>query len=142
MAPAQGYPGLAYEWRKNGTPVVPGPTGTGSTISSDGPTLSISNISEADEGNYDCVLSNACGGATSIAATLTVTGCLAGDLDGDGQIDIDDVAAFTLSLIDLAAYEQQYPNGHSINGDLNNDLALDGKDIGPFVSCLVNGGCQ
>src|SRR5262249_28570620 len=39
MTPAEGYSGLSYQWRKNGTPVTLGPTPFGSTISTDGPSL-------------------------------------------------------------------------------------------------------
>jgi hypothetical protein len=143
IQPAQGYDGLSFQWRKGGVPLSNGPTGTGSTVSgADTANLAVALARNADAGSYDCVITNTCGSATSLAATLTVTGCLAGDLDGDGQFDTDDVAPFSLSLIDLAAYQQQYPNGNSINGDMNNDLSLDGKDIGPFVVCLINGACQ
>jgi len=142
IVPAIGYEGLAHQWRKDGIAVVPGPTGTGSTIVIAGDDLAVQNAGLADEGAYDCVLSNACGATTSASALLNITGCLPGDLDGDGEFDIEDVAPFAMSLVDLAAYQQQYPNGHAMNGDMNQDAALNGRDIGLFVNCLINGGCQ
>jgi hypothetical protein len=72
---AEGYIGLDYEWRKDGIALANGPTGSGSVISgADTPTLTIEFITPADEGAYVAVVANACGSATSLAATLTVEG--------------------------------------------------------------------
>lgn len=144
IEPADGYDSLSYQWRKNGTPVVDGPTGTGSTVG--GATtknLSLQSVSRRDEGTYDCILSNTCGSSTSLGATLTVTGCPPpGDMNGDGVFNTSDIDPFALSLLDLTAYQQQYSEGDSFNGDMNHDLALNALDIGTFVACLINGGCQ
>jgi len=59
---ATGTAPLSYQWRKNGIPIS-GATGSSYTISS---------VTTADAGSYDVVVSNACGSATSNAATLTV----------------------------------------------------------------------
>ncbi len=54
---------LTYRWRRNGTDV---PGGTGAT-------LTIPNVTQAQAGSYDCVVSGACGQpVTSNTATLTV----------------------------------------------------------------------
>lgn len=54
---------LSYRWRRNGTDV---PGGTAAT-------LTIANVTQAQAGSYDCVVSGACGQAvTSNPATLTV----------------------------------------------------------------------
>lgn len=55
--------GLTYQWRKAGAN-IPGATGTSYTIN---------NVTAADASNYDVVVTNACGGATSSQAILTVT---------------------------------------------------------------------
>jgi hypothetical protein len=72
---ADGYDGLTFQWRKDGVPLVEGPTGTGSTIEVvpqfQGSSLRIDNDGSADQGGYDCVISNTCGSVTSAAATLT-----------------------------------------------------------------------
>jgi gliding motility-associated-like protein len=54
---------LTYLWRKNGNPIFPAETNS---------TLVITAIDAADGGNYDVVVSNSCGDATSNAVALTV----------------------------------------------------------------------
>lgn len=52
-----GTASLAFAWRKNGIPIAG--NATAST-----PTLTLANITTADAGGYDCVVSNAAGDAT------------------------------------------------------------------------------
>src|SRR5688500_9204956 len=59
---ANGTEPITYQWRKDGADI----TGANSA------TLTINNVAAADGGNYDVVISNSCGTATSNAATLTV----------------------------------------------------------------------
>ncbi len=59
---AAGTAPITYQWRKNGIDIA-GATGT---------TYSIPAPVAGDAGSYDCVATNACGSATSSAATLTV----------------------------------------------------------------------
>ncbi|HEU0110090.1 MAG TPA: immunoglobulin domain-containing protein, partial [Flavisolibacter sp.] len=59
---AEGSEPLSFQWRKNGTNIP------GATASS----YSIGSVSSGDAGNYDVVVTNACGSVTSTAATLTV----------------------------------------------------------------------
>ncbi len=85
-APAQGCPAgqrtftvraaagafPSYQWRRNGVPLIDGSTATGSTLlGSTSITLTISNMSGADAGSYDVVVTNGCGSTTSAAAALT-----------------------------------------------------------------------
>src|SRR6266496_1222984 len=58
---ASGTGPLSYQWRKDG-----GNVGTNSS------SYSIASVVTADAGNYDVVVTNGCGTATSSAATLTV----------------------------------------------------------------------
>ena len=53
---------LTYQWRKGGSNV------SGTTNSS----YTITNVARGDAGNYDVVITNACGAVTSSAATLSV----------------------------------------------------------------------
>lgn len=62
---ATGTAPLTYQWRKGGNPIV----GNTSAVT---PTLSLSSLTLADGGNYDCVVTNAAGFATSDPALLTV----------------------------------------------------------------------
>jgi hypothetical protein len=59
---------LTYQWRKNGTPLTDGGNISGSTTA----TLSVNPTSTSDAGNYDVVVTNTCGSATSAPATLTI----------------------------------------------------------------------
>lgn len=56
---------LAFEWRKGGVMITGNPSATTST-------LALSNVSPADAGSYDCVVSNPAGSDVSQAATLAV----------------------------------------------------------------------
>lgn len=58
------YPqGVTYEWRKDGTPIVPAETGS---------TLTINPVGPGDAGSYDVVVTHGLKTKTSSAATLTV----------------------------------------------------------------------
>jgi endo-1,4-beta-xylanase len=59
-----------YAWRKDGMPIDGNPSAAT-------PTLTLANITTADAGSYDCVVSNPAGSATSAAAVLTVDKALA-----------------------------------------------------------------
>jgi len=61
-------PNAAFNWRKNAVPLSDGGPISGATST----TLTISNLTPADAGSYDCVVSGTCGSLTSSAATLTV----------------------------------------------------------------------
>jgi len=70
ISAAAGNPAPTYQWRKGGVNI------SGKTAA----TLTLTNVQEADEGTYDCVVTNSEGTATSAAATLTVTAPLPPDL--------------------------------------------------------------
>ncbi len=61
--------GATYSWRRNGTPLVDGGTTSGAAS----PTLTITGITPAQAGTYDCVITGPCNSVTSDAATITVT---------------------------------------------------------------------
>ncbi len=89
---AAGSGPFTYQWRRGGVNLANGPTGTGSTlVGVTTPSLQIQNASIADDGAYDCVVTNACGSATSAAATLTT--CYP-DCDCNGALSIDDFICF------------------------------------------------
>ena len=67
-ASASGYGPVAYQWRKNGTPLSDGGTVSGSHTAA----LTIDPVSFADAGAYDVVVTDSCTSATSNAATLSV----------------------------------------------------------------------
>ena len=59
-----GIPTLHYQWRTNGIP-IPG---------ANAPTYSVSSASPGNGGNYDLVVTNSMGSATSAVATVTIIG--------------------------------------------------------------------
>ncbi|MCG8407322.1 MAG: hypothetical protein MI923_19155 [Phycisphaerales bacterium] len=63
---------------------------------------------------------------------------LKGDMNADGELDIDDVAPFTLSLLDSTAYFSTFPLCAFDNGDINSDSEHDGMDIQLFIDLLTN----
>jgi len=80
---------LTYQWRKDAVPLIDDERISGATT----PTLTIDPVEAGDAGDYDAVVSLSCGGVTSDVATLTVTGAIPGDVDGDGDVDLADLAA-------------------------------------------------
>jgi surface antigen len=65
---ASGTVPLQYQWRKNGLGLMDGGHVSGSATA----TLTLTNVSLADMGSYDVVVTNPAGSATSSAANLTV----------------------------------------------------------------------
>jgi len=67
-----------------------------------------------------------------------LTAPLLGDLNGDGQVNVDDVNPLVQALSDRAAYESNgYPVDVDLVGDLNGDGRFDLGDIGPFSALLA-----
>lgn len=60
---------------------------------------------------------------------------IAADCNCDDELDMNDVAAFILALIDPVAYDVQY--FLCGGGDMDKSGAVDGKDIQPFVNALL-----
>lgn len=62
---------------------------------------------------------------------------LPGDVNADGTIDLLDVDAYVLALIDPAEFATQYPFGCIENADVNNSGEANGDDSQPFVQLLL-----
>jgi len=70
---AIGSPPLNYQWRMNGADLSDGPTPSGSVYGGAmTASLTLTGVQGGDSGNYDCVVTNAHGSATSDAAALTI----------------------------------------------------------------------
>jgi hypothetical protein len=65
-----------------------------------------------------------------------------GDMDGDGDVDFDDIDAFVLGLNDPAGYEAIFGVSPAELGDMDMDGDLDFDDISGFVAILSGGGSQ
>ncbi|MFN0011750.1 MAG: immunoglobulin domain-containing protein, partial [Phycisphaerales bacterium] len=89
---AVGSATLTYQWRKDGMDLVDGPTGSGSIISgATSPTLTLGGTRPDDAGDYDCVITNTCGGATTEAAAFSV--CVT-EYNCDGSLNPDDLGDY------------------------------------------------
>jgi Immunoglobulin I-set domain len=130
-----------YQWRRNGVPVANGPAGAsrngGVVTGAQSMRLSISRVACSDAGDYDCVVSNACGSLTSRRATLDVLSiCCPWDLDNDGDatnggspddsVDINDWLYF------LASFE-----AGSLGADLDDGTFTGSPDDAVTISDLV-----
>lgn len=62
---------------------------------------------------------------------------LKGDVNSDGVVNLLDVDAYVLALIDPAGFAAQHPFGCIENADVNNSGAADGEDSQPFVQLLL-----
>jgi hypothetical protein len=61
---------------------------------------------------------------------------LAGDLDGDDDVDFDDIGPMVLGLNDPQGYEGQFGLQPHVRGDIDGDGDLDFDDVAPFVGLL------
>jgi len=59
---------LTYQWQKNGTNLLDGPTLSGATTSH----LTLTSITPSDSASYQLIISSSSGSVTSLLATLTV----------------------------------------------------------------------
>lgn len=64
---------------------------------------------------------------------------LIGDMNCDGVFDMNDVAPFTIALVDAEAYGAAYPDCGISLADTNLDAAVDGGDLQSFVDLLLFG---
>jgi len=55
----------------------------------------------------------------------------------DNAVNIDDVPAFVLALVDPVGYAQTHPGCDSARGDMNGDTFLDARDIQAFAAELL-----
>ena len=121
---ASGTLPLEYQWRKDGTNI------DGATQKN----LTLANLTVADRGSYDCIVTNTCGAVSSAAAELNVWRL--GDLNCDELVDFDDINPFVLALSDPVAYEAAFPTCYLWNADCNTDGQVDFGDINAFVALL------
>jgi hypothetical protein len=124
-------------WLKDGVSLTPGPTAWGSTISTTGSedgltyTLLLSGVGDGDNGGYQCVLENPCGGATvtnpAFLRVCTADFNCSGTGAGDG-VSPQDIFDF------LTAW---------FAGDLRADISRDGllsvQDLYDFLAAYFAG---
>jgi len=122
---------FAFQWRRNGVNLVNGVRVFGATTGE----LVLSGVSKSDAGKYDCLVTNACGSATSNPALLFTNSA---DFDGDGDEGTDaDVESFFIVLAGGVC-----PTGTcgSIDFDADGDVGTD-ADIEAFFRVIAGGSC-
>lgn len=128
---ATGQGSLTYRWQKNGTDLSDGGHYSGCGTA----TLTISNCDAGDEADYRCVVTGECGAATSIEASLTITGPppIPGDYDNDGDVDQTDFAHLQACF----SGESVPQEGEACaSARLDGDLDVDDYDLIIFLGCL------
>jgi uncharacterized protein (DUF1501 family) len=66
------------------------------------------------------------------------TTCGLGDMNCDGQVNVNDVPGFVAALTDTAAFQAGSPGCNVTNADMNRDARMDGADIRAFTNKILN----
>lgn len=114
---------FTFQWYFNGAPLADGPTISGSQSD----TLTIGPATLAHEGNYWCIVTDACGSTVTGTIAFIDVLCRA-DFDGDGTVGVPDIFAF------LSAWFAMSPAA-----DFNMDGTVDVPDIFAFLSAWFAG---
>jgi hypothetical protein len=132
---AGGAPPIAYQWRKDTSPIE------GATSN----TYSITAAASGDAGSYDCVVSNPCGSVTSDAAALTLStsptisvqpaaasGCTGGEV----------MISLTATSTPAPTYQWRKASA-PISGAASSSLTLSGLSAADVASydCVVTNDC-
>lgn len=118
---------IDYQWRRDGVPMVESDRVQG--VDSD--TLTFESSEFGDSGEYDCIVTNACGSATSVRVHLSV-GCPA-DLDDGAGMGVPDNAVTTDDLLYFLA---RFAEGASA-ADVDNGTAFGTPDGGVTIEDLL-----
>jgi hypothetical protein len=118
-----------YRWRHGGMSIDLAVHPSAAT-----PTLTLTGVSAADTGNYDCVVYNACASLTTSAATLSVFTGGTGDGNLDGATDGADISAFVGALTLPGP-----PSGPTCAYDMDADGVVTSADVPGLVGRLLAG---
>jgi hypothetical protein len=83
----------------------------------------------------DLIVGNA--GDVSVKVFYAQPPVIAGDMNCDGELDMDDIDPFVLALIDPAAFSALQSCCSISKGDMNTDTFVDGADVSQFTLALA-----
>ena len=139
--------GLTFQWQKNGVNLLNGGTISGATSTS----LIITGVVAGDATNYKCVITSACGSATTTAAILSLTSSPAITTQPTAAQTICVGQSATFSVVASGATSYQWKkggvdlvNGGNISGATTSSLVLTSittTDAATYT-CLVTGACS
>jgi hypothetical protein len=133
---ATGDPTLTYQWRKGGSNLSNGGHYSGVTTA----TLSISSADSGDDANYDCVVTNSFGSATSNTAHVTVIiiPIISTDPVG-GSYNEGDVITLTVSLSAGTSPNYQWRlNGANVGSNSATHQFTLSVSTDGFYDCVVS----
>jgi hypothetical protein len=133
-AAADGSEPLSYQWRKDGADIS-GATGSSYTID---------NVQESDAGDYDVVVTNACGAATSDPARLAVgTGIQITQQPQDQSPCAGDSATFSVTAEGEGLTYQWRKDGADIGGatESSYSIASVGESDAGSYDVVITGDC-
>lgn len=139
---ANGTQPFTYQWRRNGQVLSDGPSAAGAVSGADTGTLTIMSATIAAAGNYDVIVSNGCGGATSTLVGVNVA--ILGDANCDGSVNGFDIDGFVAAIVgNFTDYQLSVTRPgcwelQELWGDVDHSGAFDNFDIDPYVSCLIS----
>jgi hypothetical protein len=124
---------VGFQWKRDGVDIADGASGAskgGGTVSGASgalntttlsTTLTITAAQPSDAGDYTVVFTNSCGAVTSVAAAVAIATACPADLNADGTVGAQDLAAL------LSAW------GTSA-GDVNGDGTTNGQDLAAMLA--------
>ncbi|HPZ96581.1 MAG TPA: immunoglobulin domain-containing protein [Phycisphaerae bacterium] len=132
---------FTYEWHVNGTKIFDGDDVTGATT----PTLTISRVGASHVGEYRCAVTTLGGGTVSEPAVLSLRPSGPSDLDGDCDVDLDDLTILVACATGPGVTSGP-PTGcspeHFSATDLDGDGDVDQTDFGWFQRCYTGPGAD
>lgn len=144
LSTASSTPGVTYQWRRQGTPLVDGPDVSGSATS----TVTVSNVTASDSNKYyNCVVTlGTCSSTTSLANVTVLPAPNITTQPSNTTVTIGGNAAFVCSATPPANFTYQWrkggvnlTNGGRISGATSTALAITGvqaDDAGGY-DCVV-----
>jgi len=118
--------------------------GAGGTISFDNFFLTGIDLSSADVVSVTAAFADEIdtwGTEASLTVDNLVFGLSAadplGDMNCDGNVDLNDVGPFVQALLDPTGYASAFPACNIDNGDTNDDNAVNGTDVQSFIGLLL-----